>query len=54
MKKSEFITFRTDQETKRILDALAAEKRRTISFLTGEIVKEWLEKEKTEDSEREV
>ncbi len=50
MKKSEFITFRTDQETKRILDALAAEKGRTISYLAGEIVKAWLKKEKTEES----
>lgn len=41
MKKTEFITFRTDQLTKQSLDKLASQKRWTISFLVEEIVKEW-------------
>lgn len=42
MKKTEFITFRTDSETKHILEALAAEKKWSISQLSEEIIKQWL------------
>lgn len=42
MKKTEFITFRTDQETKESLEKLAAEKKWTISFVVEEIIKDWL------------
>ena len=42
MKKTEFITFRTDHETKQALEAIAAEKKWTISLLVEEAVKEWL------------
>lgn len=49
MKKTEFITFRTNQETKQELEKIAAEKKWTISLLVEEIVKEWLEKQVPED-----
>ena len=43
MKKTEFNSFRTDRDTKLTLDALAAEKKWSISQLSEEIIKEWLE-----------
>ena len=49
MKKTEFITFRTNQETKQELEKIAAEKKWTISLLVEEIVKEWLEKQDSEN-----
>lgn len=42
MKKSEYITFRTDQITKEALENLAAQKKWTISFVVEEIIKDWL------------
>ena len=51
MKKSEYITLRTDKSTKDALAQLAAEKKWTISFLVEEIVKEWLE-EHTEETDK--
>ena len=42
MKRTEFITFRTDQETKKKLEEIAAEKKWSISQLSEEIIKEWL------------
>jgi len=42
MKKSEYITFRTDQVTKEALENLAAQKKWTISFVVEEIIKDWL------------
>lgn len=42
MKKTEFISFRTDPETKAILERLAAEKKWTVSFVVEEIIKDWL------------
>ena len=50
MKKSEFITFRTDQTTKEALEELAARKKWTISFVVEEIVKQWLEEHKDDPS----
>jgi len=45
MKKTEFISFRTDAETKEALDRIAGEKKWTISFTVEEIVKDWLSKQ---------
>lgn len=42
MKKTEFITFRTSVDVKRILQKLADEKKWSISQLSEEIIKEWL------------
>ena len=42
MKKTEYITYRTDAETKTILATIAAEKKWSISQLSEEIIKEWL------------
>ena len=42
MKKTEFITFRTNQETKQALEQVAAEKKWTISFLVEDIIAPWL------------
>ena len=42
MKKTEFITLRTDPETKAILAQLAAEKKWSVSQLTEEIIQQWL------------
>lgn len=46
MKKTEFISFRTDQETKNALAQIAAEKKWSISQLCEEIIKEWLAKQR--------
>ena len=45
MKKTEFISFRTDQETKAALVEIAAEKKWSISQLCEEIIRQWLEKQ---------
>ena len=42
MKKTEYITYRTDAETKAILARIAAEKKWSISQLSEEIIREWL------------
>lgn len=42
MKKTEYITYRTDKDTKKILAAIAAEKKWSISQVTEEIIQEWL------------
>lgn len=42
MKKTEYITYRTDAVIKDILARIAAEKKWSISQLTEEIVREWL------------
>ena len=42
MKKTEYITYRTDQMTKSILAAIAAEKKWSISQLSEEIIQQWL------------
>lgn len=46
MKKTEYISFRTDQETKKALEQIAIEKKWSISQLSEEIIKEWLSKQK--------
>ena len=43
MKKTEYITYRTDKETKSVLMKIAAEKRWSISQLTEIIIQEWLQ-----------
>lgn len=44
MKKTEFITFRTNEATKRALEEYAADKKWTISFAVEQIIQEWVEK----------
>ena len=51
MKRTEFISFRTDLETKKKLEEIAAEKKWSISQLSEEIIKEWL-KHNTEKPEK--
>ena len=51
MKRTEFISFRTDQETKKKLEKIAAEKKWSISQLSEEIIKEWLEQKYPEKPE---
>ena len=48
MKKTEYITYRTDAATKAILAGIAAEKKWSISQLSEEIIKEWLEEKHPE------
>lgn len=42
MKKTEYITYRTDKSTKAILSTIAEEKKWSISQLTEIIIQEWL------------
>ncbi len=42
MKKTEFITYRTDKEIKEILLSIAVEKKWSISQLSEEIIRQWL------------
>jgi len=46
MKKLEYISFRTDAEVKAALEAIAEEKKWTMSFVVEQIVKAWLEDHK--------
>ena len=46
MKKTEYITYRTDSKTKSILAEIAAEKKWSISQLSEEIIKEWLQEKR--------
>ena len=48
MKRTEYITYRTDKEIKNILAAIAAEKKWSISQLSEEIIKEWLAEHRPE------
>lgn len=48
MKKTEYITYRTDAVTKAILAKIAAEKKWSISQLSEEIIKEWLQEKHPE------
>ena len=48
LKKTESITFRTDSVTKEILLTIAKEKKWTISQLSEEIIKEWLQEKRPE------
>ena len=42
MKKTEYITYRTDAQIKDILKTIAAEKKWSISQLSEEIIRQWL------------
>ena len=48
LKKTESITYRTDTRIKSILAAISAEKKWTISQLTEEIIREWLQEKHPE------
>ena len=43
MKKTENISFRTDEETKQILTCAANSKKWSISLLVEDIVQQWIE-----------
>ena len=43
MKKTEYITYRTDLQIKSVLTKIAAEKKWSISQLSEEIIREWLQ-----------
>ena len=45
MKKSEFISFRTDPTTKEYLTQVASEKKWSISQLVEEIIQQWMQEE---------
>ena len=45
MKKSEFISFRTDPATKEYLTQVASEKKWSISQLVEEIIQQWIQEE---------
>ncbi len=42
MKKTEYITYRTDKKIKDILSQIAAEKKWSISQLSEELIRQWL------------
>ena len=46
MKKTEFITFRTDLSTKEYLSKIAEGKKWSISLLIEDIVQAWIEQDK--------
>ena len=46
MKKTEYITYRTDAQIKAILTQIAAEKKWSISQLSEEIIREWLQEKR--------
>ncbi len=46
MKKTEFISMRTDKQTKEELMKVAAEKKWSISLLVEDIVQQWLKEQK--------
>ena len=48
MKRTEYITYRTDPSVKAALNAIAAEKKWSISQLSEEIIKEWLAEHRPE------
>ena len=48
MKKTEYITYRTDAQIKEILTQIAAEKKWTVSFLSEEIIRDWLKEKHPE------
>ena len=48
LKKTESVTYRTDAVVKEALTKIAAERKWTISLLSEEIIKEWLEEKHPE------
>ena len=52
MKKTEYITYRTSVGVKAVLSEIAAEKKWSISQLSEEIIKEWLQEKRPELMEK--
>lgn len=48
MKKTEYITFRTDADVKEALAVIAAEKKWSLSQLSEEIIRQWLSEKRPE------
>lgn len=48
LKKTESVTYRTDSNIKAALSQIASEKKWTISQLTEEIIREWLQEKRPE------
>ena len=48
LKKTESVTYRTDKKVKSVLQQIAAEKKWSISKLSEEIIKQWLEEKHPE------
>lgn len=53
MKKTEFISFRTDEETKKKLAEIAAGKKWSVSLLVEDIVQRWLNAEDRKETKPE-
>ncbi len=53
MKKTEYITYRTDANIKSVLTKIAAEKKWSISQLSEEIIRQWLQEKRPELLEEE-
>ena len=49
MKKTEFISFRTDLATKETLAKIAADKKWSISLLAEDIVQEWIKNNENQE-----
>ena len=49
MKKTEYITYRTDGETKEALEKIAEQKKWSISFVVEQIVQMWLQEHSEQD-----
>ncbi len=54
MKKSEFISFRTDPKTKEALAEYAASKKWSISLLVEDIVQKWLEEKQSAEASKDT
>ena len=52
MKKTELVTFRTDEETKETLAKIAASKKWSISLLVEDIIQQWLEEQKKQEEQK--
>jgi len=53
MKKTEYITYRTDIQIRNILKKLSDEKKWSLSQLSEEIIREWLQEKHPELMEKE-
>ena len=53
LKKTESVTYRTDMKIKAALSVIAAEKKWSISQLTEEIIRQWLQENRPELLEEE-
>lgn len=53
LKKTESVTYRTDKRVKSALQQIAAEKKWSISQLSEEIIRQWLEMKRPELMEEE-